>query len=74
MIMNRTLERIGAAPSNFVQRLVGPDFELAHQVAKGPYNFGFLGLSGEVVERDLEMPLRVGFPKHPGNWVRGARS
>ncbi|MBT2588524.1 YhcG family protein [Arthrobacter sp. ISL-95] len=57
MIMNRTLERTGAAPSNFVQRLVGPDSELAQQVAKDPYNFEFLGLSGEVAERDLELAL-----------------
>jgi predicted nuclease of restriction endonuclease-like (RecB) superfamily len=57
MIMNHTLERTGAAPSNFVQRLVGPDSELAQQVAKDPYNFEFLGLSGEVAERDLELAL-----------------
>ena len=57
MIMNRTLERTGAAPSNFVQRLVGQDSELAQQVAKDPYNFEFLGLSGEVAERDLELAL-----------------
>jgi predicted nuclease of restriction endonuclease-like (RecB) superfamily len=57
MIMNKTLERTGAAPSNFVQRLVGLDSELAQQVAKDPYNFEFLGLSGEVAERDLENAL-----------------
>ncbi len=57
MIMNKTLQRTGAAPSNFVQRLVGPDSELAQQVAKDPYNFEFLGLSGEVAERDLEHAL-----------------
>lgn len=57
MIMNKTLERTGAAPSNFVQRLVGPGSELAQQVAKDPYNFEFLGLSGEVAERDLEHAL-----------------
>ena len=57
MIMNRTMERTGADPSNFVQRLVGPDSELAQQIAKDPYNFEFLGLSGEVAERDLENAL-----------------
>lgn len=57
MIMNKTLQRTGAAPSNFVQRLVGPDSELAQQVAKDPYNFEFLGLSGEIAERDLENAL-----------------
>ncbi|MGY2747876.1 PDDEXK nuclease domain-containing protein [Arthrobacter sp. UYCu723] len=57
MIMNKTLERTGAAPSNFVQHLVAPDSELVQQVAKDPYNFEFLGLSGEVAERDLENAL-----------------
>lgn len=57
MMMNRSMERTGAAPSNFVQRLVAPDSELAQQVAKDPYNFEFLGLSGEVAERDLENAL-----------------
>ena len=57
MIMNKTLERTGAAPSNFVQHLVAPDSELAQQIAKDPYNFEFLGLSGEVAERDLENAL-----------------
>ncbi|WP_211880082.1 PDDEXK nuclease domain-containing protein [Pseudarthrobacter albicanus] len=57
MIMNKSLERTGAAPSNFAQRLVEPDSELAQQVAKDPYTFEFLGLSGEVAERDLEQAL-----------------
>ena len=57
MIMNKSMERTGAAPSNFVQQLVAPDSELAQQVAKDPYNFEFLGLSGEVAERDLEQAL-----------------
>ena len=40
MIMNKTtVERTGAAPSNFVQQLVAPDSELAQQIAKDPYNF-----------------------------------
>ena len=57
MIMNKTLERSGAAPSNFAQQLISPDSELAQQIAKDPYNFDFLGLSGEVAERDLEQRL-----------------
>ncbi|MGP4033717.1 PDDEXK nuclease domain-containing protein [Pseudarthrobacter sp. 1C304] len=57
MIMNKTLERTGAAPSNFAQQLVAPHSELAQQVAKDPYSFEFLGLSGEVAERDLENAL-----------------
>lgn len=57
MIMNRTLERTGAAPSNFAQQLVAQDSELTQQIAKDPYNFEFLGLSGEVAERELELAL-----------------
>ncbi|MEV8150489.1 PDDEXK nuclease domain-containing protein [Arthrobacter sp. NPDC080073] len=57
MIMNRTLERTGTAPSNFTQQLVAQDSELAQQIAKDPYNFEFLGLSGAVAERDLELAL-----------------
>jgi len=57
MIMNKTLERSGSAPSNFAQQLVAQDSELAQQIAKDPYNFEFLGLSGDVAERDLEQRL-----------------
>ncbi|MCI0143906.1 DUF1016 family protein [Arthrobacter bambusae] len=57
MIMNRALERTGTAPSNFTQQLVAQDSELAQQIAKDPYNFEFLGLSGAVAERDLELAL-----------------
>ena len=57
MIMNQTLERTGAAPSNFSRHLAAPDSELAQQVAKDPYAFEFLDLSAEVAERDLEQAL-----------------
>jgi predicted nuclease of restriction endonuclease-like (RecB) superfamily len=57
MMMNRSMERTGAAPSNFTRQLAAPDSELAQQMAKEPYNFEFLGLSGEVAERDLENAL-----------------
>jgi len=57
MIKNNTIERTGAAPSNFPQRLPAPDSELAQQVAKDPYTFEFLGLSGEIAERDVEQAL-----------------
>ncbi|NQD86861.1 DUF1016 family protein [Paenarthrobacter sp. CM16] len=57
MIMNKTLERTGNAPSNFAQQLAAQSSELAQQIAKDPYNFEFLGLSGEVAERDLENAL-----------------
>ncbi|ALE93668.1 hypothetical protein AOC05_17285 [Arthrobacter alpinus] len=57
MMMNRSMERTGTAPSNFTQHLAAADSELAQQVAKDPYAFEFLGLSGEVAERDLEQAL-----------------
>lgn len=57
MIMNQSMQRTGAAPSNFSRQLSSPDSELAQQVAKDPYAFEFLGLSGEVAERDLEQAL-----------------
>lgn len=49
--------RAGAAPSNFAEALSPPDSELVQQMVKDPYNFGFLGLSGEVAERELEDAL-----------------
>ncbi|GAA1356135.1 hypothetical protein GCM10009636_24920 [Arthrobacter koreensis] len=57
MMMNRSMERTGTAPSNFSRELSSPDSELAQQVAKDPYAFEFLGLAGEVAERDLEQAL-----------------
>lgn len=57
MIMNKSMERTGAAPSNFTRSLSAPESELAQQSAKDPYVFEFLGLSGEVAERDLEQAL-----------------
>nr|WP_181716015.1 PDDEXK nuclease domain-containing protein [Cryobacterium sp.]QJS06345.1 hypothetical protein [Cryobacterium sp.] len=56
-VKNRTLERTGAAPSNFTAELSAPDSELAQQIAKDPYVFDFLELAGEVAERDLEQAL-----------------
>lgn len=50
MMMNRSMERTGAAPSNFTRQLAAADSELPQQMAKDPYNFEFLGLSGEVAE------------------------
>jgi len=57
MIMNKTLERTGAAPSNFERQLPVPDSELVQRMAKDPYALEFLGLTGDVVERDLEQAL-----------------
>lgn len=41
-------------PSNFTRSLPATGSELAQQTAKDPYAFKFLGLSGEVPERDFE--------------------
>jgi predicted nuclease of restriction endonuclease-like (RecB) superfamily len=57
MMMNHSMERTGTAPSNFTRQLAAPDSELAQQMAKDPYNVEFLGLTGEVAERDLENAL-----------------
>ena len=40
-----------------MQQPVAPGSELAQPIAKNPYNFEFLGLSGELAERDLENAL-----------------
>ena len=56
-IMNRTHERVGAAPSNFGQQLTAADSDLAKQIAKDPYVFDFLDLTGEAAERELEQAL-----------------
>jgi predicted nuclease of restriction endonuclease-like (RecB) superfamily len=56
-IKNRTHQRLGAAPSNFADRLPVADSDLARELAKDPYVFDFLGLTGEVAERELEQAL-----------------
>lgn len=56
-IKNRTLERTGAAPSNFLDRLPAGDSEAAQQVSKDPYVFGFLDLTEGAAERDFEQAL-----------------
>lgn len=49
--------RQGAALTNFARTLPAPQSELAQQVLKDPYNFDFLSLHDEAVERDLERAL-----------------
>ncbi|WP_425562249.1 PDDEXK nuclease domain-containing protein [Leifsonia kafniensis] len=56
-IKNRTLERTGAAPSNFSAELEPADSDLAREIAKDPYVFDFLELTAEAAERDLEQAL-----------------
>jgi predicted nuclease of restriction endonuclease-like (RecB) superfamily len=56
-IKNATHRRVGAAPSNFADRLEPAESELARELAKDPFVFDFLGLSGPVAERELEQAL-----------------
>ena len=56
-IKNATHRRVSAAPSNFAERLEPEESELARELAKDPFVFDFLGLSGPVAERELEQAL-----------------
>ena len=56
-IKNRTLDRTGAAPSNFLERFPAADSDLAQQIAKDPYVFDFLDLTAGAAERDFEQAL-----------------
>ena len=49
--------RQGRALMNFSRTLPEPQSELAHQLIKDPYNFDFLTLGPEMLERDLERGL-----------------
>jgi predicted nuclease of restriction endonuclease-like (RecB) superfamily len=49
--------RQGKATTNFENTLPKPQSELAQQLLKDPYNFDFLSLGKEALERDLEKAL-----------------
>lgn len=49
--------RQGKAVTNFKQTLPEPQSDLAQQLVKDPYNFGFLTLSADARERELELGL-----------------
>ncbi|NDD59352.1 MAG: DUF1016 family protein, partial [Chlamydiae bacterium] len=49
--------RKGKSITNFKQTLPLPQSDIAQQVLKDPYNFGFLALDGEYRERELEQGL-----------------
>jgi len=49
--------RQGKALTNFDRTLPAPQSELAHQLLKDPYNFDFLTLGADLLERDLERGL-----------------
>jgi predicted nuclease of restriction endonuclease-like (RecB) superfamily len=50
-------KRQGKALTNFDRTLPMPQSELAQQLIKDPYNFDFLTLGPEILERDLERGL-----------------
>lgn len=50
-------DRQGRSLTNFDRTLPAPQSELAQQILKDPYNFDFLGLGSEILERDLERGL-----------------
>lgn len=49
--------RQGRAVTNFQRTLPPPQSELAQELLKDPYNFDFLTLGTEMLERDLERGL-----------------
>lgn len=50
-------ERQGKAVTNFKNTLPSPQSDLAQQIVKDPYNFGFLTLRHDARERELELGL-----------------
>ena len=56
-IRSKLYQRQGQAVTNFDQVLPQPQSDLAQQILKSPYNFDFLSLGKEAVERDLERAL-----------------
>jgi predicted nuclease of restriction endonuclease-like (RecB) superfamily len=49
--------RQGVATTNFLQTLPSPQSDLAQQVLRDPYNFDFLSLGAQALERDIEAGL-----------------
>ena len=58
-IDTRLYQRQGTAITNFEHTLPKPQSELAQEVIKDPYNFDFLTLGQDALERDLERGLLV---------------
>lgn len=56
-IESKLYERQGKALTNFSITLPAPQSELAQQLIKDPYNFDFLALGPDLLERDLERGL-----------------
>jgi len=56
-IESRLYVRQGRALTNFDRTLPAEQSELAQQILKDPYNFDFLSMGPEILERDLERGL-----------------
>ena len=56
-IKSKLFSRRGKAITNFQDRLPAPNSKLAHDMLKSPYNFGFLTLSNDYIELELEQGL-----------------
>ncbi len=62
-IESKLFERQGKAVTNFELTLPKPQSDLANQLLKDPYNFDFLTLHDDAVERDLEKALIANMQK-----------
>lgn len=58
-IESQLFTRQGKSLTNFAETLPKPQSELAQQILKDPYNFEFLSLGNEMLEKDLEKGLLV---------------
>ena len=56
-IENKLFERQGKAITNFEKTLTSKQSKIAIQTLKDPYNFDFLGLQDEALEREIEKEL-----------------
>jgi predicted nuclease of restriction endonuclease-like (RecB) superfamily len=56
-IESKLFDRQGHALTNFDRTLPAPQSDLAQQLIKDPYNFDFLTLGPDLLERDLERSL-----------------
>lgn len=57
VIKSKLYSRQGKAITNFHERLPTPHSKLAHDLLKSPYNFGFLSLTDDYIEQELEIGL-----------------
>ena len=56
-IDNNYFERKGNSITNFKQTLPFPQSDLAQETLKNPYNFDFLGLENDALEKEIEIEL-----------------